>query len=251
MESGFQNGMNGMNGNSAWGIPGRGARTGMGERPGAGVRPEMGDRNDTGEMSDMWGRRNMGGMAGPGGMMPPDGMGNPGEMTPMRKGTFASVTGTIVDMIPTRMGNRRANPCMIYTTIEDMDGNTVNFIISPTTYVADNETLSVGMMCTFWYRTDAPVPLIYPPQYNAVVVAQEKNGRSIDVSFYNSALVNEAQTLQLNLDGMVDVRTTNNQYYQGSPANHNLVVYYDNTTRSIPAQTTPKKIVVLCDQMNM
>ncbi len=227
MESGFQNGMNGMNGNRAWGIPGMG------------VRPGMGERNDMGEMNDMWERRIMGGM------------GNPGEMNPMRGGTFASVTGTIVDMVPTRMGNRRSNPCMIYTTVEDMDGNTVNFIISPAAYVADNETLSVGMMCTFWYRTDAPVPLIYPPQYNAVVVAQEKNGRSIDVSFYNSALVNDAQNLQLNLDGMVDVRTTNNQYYQGSPANHNLVVYYDNTTRSIPAQTTPKKIVVLCEQNMM
>ena len=173
------------------------------------------------------------------------------ERNPMRENSFGSVTGTIVDMVPARMGNRRANPCMIFATIEDMDGNTVNFVISPATYVVDYETLSVGMMCTFWYRMDAPVPLIYPPQYQAVVVSQEKNGRRIDVSFYNSALVNEEQSLQLNLDGSVDVRTTNNQYYQGNPANHNLVVFYDNTTRSIPAQTTPKKIVVLCDQSRM
>ena len=69
----------------------------------------------------------------------------------------------------------------------------------------------------------------------------------VDVSYYNTALVNEDQTLQLNMDNTVNLRTTNNQYYQGSPANHNLVVVYDTSTRSIPAQTTPRQVVVLCD----
>ena len=91
------------------------------------------------------------------------------------------------------------------------------------------------------------MPLIYPPQYNAVAAAQEKNGRMVCVGYFNTSLVNEEQTLQLNLDGSVDVRTTNNQYFQGSPANHRLVVTYDHSTRSIPAQTTPQQIVVLCD----
>lgn len=166
---------------------------------------------------------------------------------PFRRNRFGSVTGTIVDMVPTRIGNRRADGCMIFTTVEDTDGNTVNFILTPSTYVVDFDTLSVGMMCTFWYAADAPVPLIYPPQYNAVAAAQEKNGRMVNVGYYNGSLVNEDNTLQLNLDGTVDVRTTNNQYFQGSPANHSLVVVYDSSTRSIPAQTTPKRIVVLCD----
>ena len=166
---------------------------------------------------------------------------------PFRRNRFGSVTGTIVDMVPTRIGNRRANGCMIFVTLEDTDGNTVNFVMTPSTYVVDFETLSVGMMCTFWYAAEAPMPLIYPPQYNAVVAAQEINGRMIDVSYYNMSMVNEEQTLQLNMDGSVDVRTTNNQYFQGSPANHNLVVIYDNSTRSIPAQTTPRLVVVLCE----
>ena len=164
-----------------------------------------------------------------------------------RRSSFASMQGIIVDMIPMRIGNRRADGCMIFVTIEDVDGNTVNFIISPSTFVVDYTTLSVGMRCSFWYRTDAPVPLIYPPQYNAVVVAQELSERMIDVGFYNTSLVNEDQTLQLNIDGSVDLRTTNNQYFQGNPANHNLVVIYETSTRSIPAQTTPRKVIVLCD----
>ncbi len=165
----------------------------------------------------------------------------------MRRSKFASVSGTIVDMVPATMGNRNTNGCMIFVTIEDTDGNMVNFLMTPETYVVDFETLSMGMECTFWYNVDMPVPLIYPPQYNAVVAAKNKNGRRINVDYYNNSLVNEGQNLQLNLDGSVEVRTTNNQYYQGNPANHNLVVVYDNSTRSIPAQTTPKKIVVLCD----
>lgn len=165
-----------------------------------------------------------------------------------RRSTFGSVRGTIVELVPSRQGNWRINPCTIYATLEDSEGNTTVFIITPQTYVVDDTTLSVGMLCTFWYRADIPLPLIYPPQYQAVAAAQVKEEGYVDVSFYNAALVNEEQTLRLNLDGSVDVRTTNNQYFQGSPANHNLVVKYSATTRSIPAQTTPDKIVVLCDR---
>lgn len=166
---------------------------------------------------------------------------------PYQRNTFGLVEGIIVELMPARMGNRRADGCMIFATIEDNDGNTVNFVITPSTYVVDFDTLSVGMKVCFYYRLDAPVPLIYPPQYNAAVAAQAKNGRMIDVSYYNNALINEAQSLQLNIDGGVDIRTTNNQYFQGSPANHNLIVLYTTTTRSIPAQTTPEEIIVLCE----
>ena len=164
-----------------------------------------------------------------------------------RRKRFGSVTGTIVELMPTRMGGNRTNGCVLFVSLEDLEGNMVNFILTPSTYVVDFETLSVGMLCTFWYSMDAPVPLIYPPQYSAVAAAQEKNGRMVSVGYFNASLVNEDQTLQLNLDGSVDVRTTNNQYFQGSPSNHNLVVTYGNSTRSIPAQTTPVKVVVLCD----
>ena len=56
---------------------------------------------------------------------------------PFRRSRFGSVTGTIVDMVPTIIGNRRANGCMIFVTLEDTDGNTVNFVMTPSTYVVD------------------------------------------------------------------------------------------------------------------
>lgn len=162
-------------------------------------------------------------------------------------GKYLAVAGTIIEMVPTRIG-RRMDGCTIFITVEDENGSTVNFILTPETYVVDNVTLSVGMRTTFWYRTDVPVPLIYPPQYRAVVAAERRNDQMIDVSYYNNALVNEEQTLQLNIDGAVELRTTNNQYYQANPADNDLVVIYQTSTRSIPAQTTPKRIVVLCNR---
>ena len=96
---------------------------------------------------------------------------------PMRRNSFCSMKGTIVDLVPAGQGGRRADGCLLFAAIEDTDGNTVNFFINPDTYVVDFTTLSVGMMATFWYRNDAPMPLIYPPQYTAVVDIAAESGR--------------------------------------------------------------------------
>lgn len=161
--------------------------------------------------------------------------------------SFASIGGVIVEIVPARVGAGNAEGCIFYITVEDDDGNIVSFLVTPDTFVVDWETLAVEQRCTFWYRTDAPVPLIYPPRYTAVVAARMKNGRMVDVSHYNAGLTNEEMTLQLNLDRQVKLRTTNNQVFQGNPANHDLVVLYDSSTRSIPAQTTPQTVYVLCE----
>ena len=167
---------------------------------------------------------------------------------PYRRNSFGSVEGIIVEIMPARVNNRRADGCVLFVTVEDDNGDTNVFVLGPATYVVDWEVLEEGMRCTFWYRKDAPIPLIYPPRYNAVAVAQKHNDRTVEVGFFNSQLINEEMTLQLNLNERVDVRTVNNQYFLGSPSNHNLVVTYETSTRSIPAQTTPRSIVVLCDR---
>lgn len=169
------------------------------------------------------------------------------NVRPARRGGFASVMGTLADLQPMRLGNRRADGCMLLATVEDTEGNITNFVISPTTFVVDFEPFTVGEEVVFFYRTDAPAPLIYPPQFSAAVAAKNLQDRMIDVSFYNASLTNAEQTLRLNLDRSVEVRTTNNQFFQGSPANRNLVVLYSISTRSIPAQTTPERVIVLCE----
>jgi len=163
-----------------------------------------------------------------------------------RRGRFASVIGTIVEETAESSRPNRADSCILYFSVEDESGNLFTVQMLPNTYVVDFEPLSVGSRCQFWYSLDTPMPLIYPPRYQAVAAAQIKQSRMVDVDFYNDSLVNSAYTLELNLDGSVEIRTANNQYFQGNPANHVLVVQYSSSTRSIPAQTTPEKIAVLC-----
>ncbi len=166
-----------------------------------------------------------------------------------QRNSFGSIGGKIVDIMPYGIRNTNMETCMTMVTVEDEEQNITNFIVTPSTCVVDFVTLEVGMMCTFWYRLDAPAPLIYPPQYNAAVVAQMQDDRSIEVSRFDEMLINETRTLQLNLGNADNVFTTNNQRFQGSPANRELVVIYDRTTRSIPAQTNPIKVIVLCQNM--
>ena len=68
------------------------------------------------------------------------------------------------------------------------------------------------------------------------------------LGYFNNLLMSSDQSLKLNLAPTTQVMTTNNQTYMGNPGNHTLVVLYSQTTRSIPAQTTPEKIIVLCGQ---
>ena len=159
---------------------------------------------------------------------------------------FTGIEGVIVEITASRSNAGDLDGCNLYFTVEDEDGNTAVFLVTKDTCVIDGVTLKEGMRAKFWYRTDAPIPLIFPPQYYAVVAAQVLNGRMIDVSYYDDSLINAEQSLQLLLDWSVKMRTMNHQIFLGSPAGRELAVVYTSSTRSIPAQTTPAQIIVLC-----
>lgn len=99
---------------------------------------------------------------------------------------------------------------------------------------------------TGFYDADAPVPLIYPPQYRAIVMAKAHTDRFVSVSFFNSQLLSSDGNLKLNLSRQTEIVLENGQDFNGNPANRDLIVIYGATTRSIPAQTTPYKVIVLC-----
>ena len=110
------------------------------------------------------------------------------------------------------------------------------------------EDLKEGDRIHAYMDSKKPVVMIYPPQYTADVItvqkADEPNG--IDVAKYNDKLENDTNTLKLNesedtkiTDELGEVLTWDD--VKGA----NAVVFYGATTRSIPAQTTPDKIVVL------
>lgn len=136
--------------------------------------------------------------------------------------------------------------CYKLFSLTDRDGKTVNFVVEPSTYFVDHVQVKVGDIVTGFFDVDAPVPLIYPPQYRAIVMAKENPNYFVEVSFFNSQFISSDGNLKLNLSRQTEIVLQNEQAFTGNPANRNLVVIYGASTRSIPAQTTPFKIIVLC-----
>ena len=52
--------------------------------------------------------------------------------------------------------------------------------------------------------------------------------------------------LKLNISPNTLILLENGQAFTGKISNRNLIVVYGATTRSIPAQATPYKIIVMC-----
>lgn len=160
--------------------------------------------------------------------------------------TFKSFSGTI-----TMINNFVTTPqervgCNKLMTVQNRDGNIVNFVVTPSTYFVDHVTLTLGDNVTGFYDANAPVPLIYPPQLRAIVMSKDTAVQNVKVDYFNSELISSDGNLKLNISPHTKILLRNDQSFTESPANRNLIVTYGATTRSIPAQTTPYKIIVIC-----
>lgn len=160
---------------------------------------------------------------------------------------FLSFQGTITSINDLNMGqNGHLQGCYKLISVEDPTGAQVNFIVSPTTYFVDHIMVKVGDQITGYYDGNAPAPLIFPPQYQALVIVKENPEQQVKVDFFNAALESSDGRLKLNIAPFTKVVLQNGQAFTGDLANRNLIVIYGASTKSIPAQTTPYKIVVLC-----
>lgn len=158
----------------------------------------------------------------------------------MANTTFIPVTGIIqnIQSVPNQC-------CQQMISLRTQTG-TVNMLVGADTYVINNIRLRLGMSVVAFYDADLPVPLIFPPQYRAFVIGLQPFREFITVGFFNNNLVNSENTLQLNINRSTEIVTSNGQAFSCRLANRLLIVYYSATTRSIPAQTTPRKVIVMC-----
>jgi hypothetical protein len=160
---------------------------------------------------------------------------------------FAGVTGIVTqieDFNPSP--NETSAGCYKLMSLESKDKGPVNFVISPETYFVDHEVVEVGDEVTGFYDANAPTILIYPPQYPAIVMARNTEYQNVTVDYFNNQLISSDGNLKLNIATSTEVILTNDQPFKRYPGNRNLIVIYGPTTKSIPAQTTPYKIIVLC-----
>lgn len=157
----------------------------------------------------------------------------------MPYGNYKPVIGMIVNV-------SHGNDCCSQMISLRTGSGITNFVITSETKVIDNRQLRAGLRVAAFYDASLPVPLIFPPQYQAQIIAVLAGGQEIMLNDFDRDLTATDNSLQLNISGSTRIETINGQNVNCNPGNHTLLVYYTVTTRSIPPQTTPGRIVVLC-----
>ncbi len=165
---------------------------------------------------------------------------------------YITNTGKVTEIENTEDGNK-------VVTIENENGG-LRFVVSATTMIVDRATnevitadkLTKDMQVSVVYDAMSPMGMSLPPYLGnvAAVVANADKG-NVCVGMFNDELVNEKEKLQLNVEKETKVLTTlGTKMILGAEdiKSKNAVVFYDATTRSIPAQTSPSLVLLLEQQ---
>lgn len=139
---------------------------------------------------------------------------------------------------------------------KDDQNNTVNLMTTDDTLVYDNlgnkkalSDLTDGSKITVFTGSYEPTPLILPVQYtaNVIIINGDKEG-NVNTDTYladEEGYTNAANTLNIAAADDTKIVDKNEKEYKGDLDKNDLIVFYGALTKSIPAQTTPTKVVVL------
>ena len=139
---------------------------------------------------------------------------------------------------------------------KDDQNNTVNLKITDDTLVYDNlgnkkalSDLTDGSKITVFTGSYEPTPLILPVQYtaNVIIINGDKEG-NVNVDTYladEEGYTNAANNLNIAAADDTKIVDKDEKEYKGDLDKNDLIVFYGVSTKSIPAQTTPTKVVVL------
>ncbi|MEG0473311.1 MAG: hypothetical protein RR588_13340, partial [Solibacillus sp.] len=162
--------------------------------------------------------------------------------------SFVQMQGTI-DTIENRKGQT------FFSTTDK--NNPFNFTTNEDTLVFDKKgnkvELKKGDKVSIYTHANGPMLAIYPPQYNpaVIIVEDEKVVSSAKVTTFNEEFLSEDQDLKLNIgDDTVIVNEKGEKVGKEALVGKDAIVFYTFATFSIPAQTTPEKIIVLSKDEN-
>ena len=145
------------------------------------------------------------------------------------------------------------------TLIEAIDSNDreVSFVVGSDTLVVDSEgkaaKIEEGMQFTTYTYWNEPTVLMLPPRYNpAVVVVENGIGDKANTAGAfkkddSGRFVNSENTLSIAAGENTEIVDRKGDKFEGDLDGKDLLVFYTISTRSIPAQTTPEKIIVIAD----
>ncbi|PIC88273.1 copper amine oxidase [Sporosarcina sp. P21c] len=155
---------------------------------------------------------------------------------------FVKVEGTIEGI--------EKNEEFILYTIKGKEESSA-LAINKETLIFDNTgkkvELKKGDKVSAYTHADKPMIMIYPPQYtpDVVIVEKDKENTAV-VGIFDDEMVDSYLKLQLNIGDSTDISSiSGNKVKADDLKGKDLLVFYKETTRSIPAQTTPEKVVVL------
>lgn len=159
-----------------------------------------------------------------------------------KAGTFIQHRGNITAV------EQRENAKLFTAELND---NVFNFYVDDKTFVFDehgNEVeLKIGDTISLSIYADQPMILIYPPQYAPPVVIVEKDdtANSVKIAKFDENFLSDDGNLKLNLnEESVIINTKGEKVSAKELKNYSAIVFYGPTTKSIPAQTAPEKIIV-------
>ena len=121
-----------------------------------------------------------------------------------------------------------------------LDEETMDFI--------SMEDLEEGMEVSIYYEKNTIMLMSYPPQLGPDVVLVRSEGKDLNIKIdkFDKELVSDDNFLKLNINDEVElVDLEGNELEKEDLVNKDLVVFYTASTRSIPAQTTPEKVVAI------
>lgn len=122
-------------------------------------------------------------------------------------------------------------------------------VVDENTVVVDNAgnpiELEEGMEFTAFVDAQKPMLMIYPPQYSPeLIVVQTKEQGFVEVDTFDKEFA--GKKLKLNIsDETVIENLSGTELEASTVAEANAAVFYTVSTRSIPAQTMPSKVIVL------
>ena len=110
------------------------------------------------------------------------------------------------------------------------------------------DKIEKGQKIRGFYRKDMPMILIYPPVINPefIMISSEDTKNFVKHSYFDESLTSIDNNLKLNIsDSSVLIDKHGKSIDIEKLKNKDLVVVYDVSTKSIPAQTNPKQVIML------
>jgi len=171
---------------------------------------------------------------------------------PVPRPQIGSVSGTVTEISDFYNQDNKIVANTKFVLVTDRNGGISCFVMDADTYFITGKGLSdlrVGDIFTGFYDATIPMNYIYPPRYQPIAVAVNPpvDMYSIKVDKFDNDLISSDNQLKLTLSEETKILTKDGASYNGELPGLTLAVIYHVSTKSLPAQTTPSKIIVLED----